>query len=83
MKIVYLTAEWCSACKAMKPSFEKKMEKLNISFRYVDVESDEGDNFSRLFGIRNLPTLLFFGEDNVYIGKESGNTAVNEIEKYL
>lgn len=83
-KIYYFTANWCSACKAMKPNFEKKMEEYpNVPYEYIDVESDLGVELSSQFGIRNLPTLVFLNDKEDTHAKESGSNAYKEIEKYL
>lgn len=83
-KIIYCTADWCSACKAMKPNFEKVMSNLpDIKYEYIDVESDRGYELSLIYGIKNLPTLIFLDEKTNVIGKETGNTAFREIDKYL
>lgn len=81
-KIVYLTADWCSACKAMKPIFEKEVIKLNIDYEYVDIDSDYGVELCSKYNIKNIPTLLFFNDKEDLIGKEVGNLASNNIKNY-
>lgn len=83
-KIYYFTASWCSACRAMKPNFEKKMEEYpNVPYEYIDVESDLGVELSSQFAIRNIPTLVFLSDVENTHAKESGSNAYKEIEKYL
>lgn len=83
-KIYYFSANWCSACKAMKSNFEKKMKEYpNVPYEYIDVESDLGVELSSQFGIRNLPTLVFLSEEGNTHTKVTGNDAYKEIEKYL
>ena len=83
-KIIYFTAQWCSACKAMKPNFEKAMSNLpEVKYEYLDIESDRGSELSLIYKIKNLPTLIFLDEKGDIIGRESGNTAFKEIDKYL
>lgn len=81
-KIYYFSANWCSACRAMKPNFEKVMSNHpDIPYEYIDVESDLGVELSRQFGIKNLPTLVFLNDKTYAI--ESGSNAYKDIEKFL
>lgn len=83
-KVYFATAGWCSACKAMKPNFEKVMsEHPDIPYEYIDVESDLGAELTLQFGIRNLPTLVFLSEEGNTHTKVTGSDAYKEVEKYL
>jgi hypothetical protein len=68
----------------MKPNFEKKMEEYpNVTYEYIDVESDLGVELSSQFAIRNIPTLVFLSDEENTHAKESRSNAYREIDKYL
>lgn len=64
-------AEWCGPCKMMLPIVEE------ISTEYADklvvakVDVDTCQGIAMKYGIRNIPTILFFKDGNV-VDKQVG-----------
>ncbi|KAF9907250.1 hypothetical protein BX616_000481 [Lobosporangium transversale] len=57
--VAYFTAPWCGPCKAIGPEFEKLVvEYPNIKFVKVDV--DDQVEIAQEYGIRSMPTFIFF-----------------------
>lgn len=74
--VVDFYADWCAPCKAMVPVLEKasvqhpgKIAKINV---------DQSPEISAKFGIRSIPTMLVF-KNNQVIGKRVG--AVSKVEE--
>ena len=72
-KLVIVSAAWCSNCGPLK----KKLEDAGIEFETVDAE--ENMEFCRNYGVRGLPTTLFF-EDGDLVKSLVGNCALKEYE---
>ncbi|MCW3102069.1 MAG: thioredoxin [Bacteroidetes bacterium] len=64
-------AEWCGPCRMVGPVVEE------LSKDYADravvgkVDVDANSNISSMFGIRNIPTILFFKNGEV-VDKQVG-----------
>ena len=56
---VDFTASWCGPCKRIGPVFERLAEAME-GIHCVKVDVDENDETAALFGIRAMPTFMFF-----------------------
>ncbi len=63
--VVDFWAEWCGPCKQIGPILEEialeKTEKLKI----VKLNIDENPQTPQKFGVRGIPTLMFFKDGNL------------------
>lgn len=86
-KIIKLSAVWCAPCKAYATVFEevsKKEENKDIKFESYDVEDDdEGNELADKYHVRNIPTSLFFDENNELIYKLSGSFNSNILQDLI
>jgi len=78
MKIEMYTADWCSACKTVKPIV---ISLENIEKEIIDVEQHTEKAIS--LGIRNIPVLRFLDDEDVEIGRLVGNKPKQEIEEFI
>ncbi len=82
--VVDFWAEWCGPCRMVSPVLAELSEDYKDKVTIVKVDVDDNPTVSHKFGIRNIPTILFFknGEvadkqvgfapKNVFEGKISG-----------
>lgn len=56
--IIEFSAEWCGPCRMVKPILEEISNETDISV--FDVDVDEEVELSEKFGIRNIPTTLYY-----------------------
>ena len=63
--LVDFWAEWCGPCKMLTPTIDE------IATEYIDtavvgkLNVDENPNIAAEYGIRNIPSLLFFKDGKV------------------
>lgn len=84
--LVDFWAEWCGPCKMMLPIVDEISKDFEgkIVVAKVDVDSSQGT--AAKFGIRNIPTILFFKGGSVVdkqVGAVPKNSLVDKINKLL
>ena len=58
--LVDFWATWCAPCGMIAPVLEEIAEEQAEAVRIVKVDADNNPELLNRFGIRNIPTLLFF-----------------------
>jgi thioredoxin 1 len=58
--LVDFCASWCGPCRMIAPVSDEIAKERAESVKIVRVDVDNSPNLSNRFGIRNIPTLLFF-----------------------
>ena len=61
VSIVDFWAPWCAPCRMMEPILDEiALEHAETGVRVVKVNADEAPDSTERFGIRSIPTLIFF-----------------------
>ena len=63
--IVDFWAEWCGPCKALAPVLEEISSEVGADARVVKVNVDNSQQLAQQYGIRGIPTLIFFKDGEV------------------
>ena len=63
--LVDFWAEWCGPCKALTPVLEEIAGELNEKASIVKVNVDKNGDLAQKYGIRGIPTLIFFKDGEV------------------
>jgi thioredoxin 1 len=53
-------AEWCGPCKMLSPMLEKLSDQYTGRVKVVKVDVDSEPGLASRFGIRGVPTMIFF-----------------------
>jgi len=84
LTMVDVWAPWCGPCRTLTPIIERVSEERNV--KLLKINADESGELTTSFGVRGIPTVIFFKDgqevDRVVGLKQA--TAYNEIiEKHL
>jgi len=71
-------APWCGPCQMMAPAFKEASQSAGIFHTFVKVDTEQNPSLSARYGIRSIPTLLFFKEGNL-IKQQSGALSKEQI----
>ncbi len=84
--LVDFWAEWCGPCKMMLPIVEEISKEFEGKLTVAKVDVDSSQGTAAKFGIRNIPTILFF-KGGAVVDKQVGAvpkaSLVGKIEKLL
>ena len=65
--MLYFGTNWCQPCKKLKTRLESedtKIEMPNLSYCYIDIDSEVNNEITKIYNIKLLPTIIFIKLDN-------------------
>jgi len=77
--VVDFWATWCGPCRAIAPTVAELAAEYDGKVVVGKCDVEEGDEVAAQFGIRNIPTLLFF-KDGKQVDKLVGAVQKSAIE---
>ena len=84
--VVDFWAEWCGPCRMITPIVKELSQEYDGRVVIGKVDVDNNPGISATYGIRNIPTLLFF-KNGVVVDKQVGDVPkgaiVQKIEALL
>lgn len=81
--IVDFFAPWCGPCKAIAPILEQIANEYEGKLKIVKLDTDESSELATEYGIRSLPTLMFFNDSGVtktLVGSVSKDKIISEVK---
>ncbi|MBC7931112.1 MAG: thioredoxin [Rubrivivax sp.] len=84
--VVDFWAEWCPPCRVLAPTFEELAERYAGGVKFVKLNVDENSSVPQRFGIKGIPTLIFFdgGREVERLVGATGKDALSRIvDKYV
>ena len=63
--VVDFWATWCGPCRMVAPIIAKLAEKYDGKITVGKCDVEENDDLAAQYGIRNIPTILFFKNGEV------------------
>ena len=84
--IVDFWAEWCGPCRMIGPIVEEIGHEYADKALVVKVDVDSNNGIATKYGIRNIPTILFFKNGQVadkQVGAVPKSTLVNKLNSLI
>jgi thioredoxin 1 len=84
--IVDFWAEWCGPCRMVGPIVEEVGVEYEGKAVVAKVDVDSNPGITAKYGIRNIPTILYFKNGDVadkQVGAVPKSTIVNKLEALL
>jgi len=75
-------AEWCQPCKMLAPTIEEIAGEYEDKIKVGKLNVDDNPNTATKYGIRGIPTLLFFKGGKV-VQQVTGVKSKPEIKKII
>ncbi len=80
--LVDFWAEWCGPCRMVGPIVEEIAKEYDGKAIVGKVDVDSNPNISMQFGVRNIPTILFF-KNGAVVDKQVGAVPKNVLVEKL
>ncbi len=80
--IVDFWAEWCGPCKMVGPILEELSDEMSDKITIAKHNIDEEPNTPTKYGIRGIPTMLLFKE-NELIATKVGASTKSDIKSWI
>ncbi|MDR1632888.1 MAG: thioredoxin [Dysgonamonadaceae bacterium] len=80
--VVDFWAEWCGPCRMIGPIIEELAQEYEGQVVVGKVNVDENDELAGEFGIRSIPTILFFKNGEI-VDKHVGAAPKSLLEEKL
>jgi thioredoxin 1 len=80
--VVDFWAEWCAPCRMVAPVLEELAAEYGGRIKITKLNIDDNPSTSAKFGIRSIPTLLFFKGGRL-VDQYVGAASKNELKKRL
>lgn len=76
--IVDFYADWCGPCKLMAPVLQEVKTRIGDKATILKLDIEKAPQFTQLYNVRAIPTLIIFKSGNI-IWRKSGVATANEI----
>lgn len=79
-------ADWCQPCKIVAPILEELQEEYGDDLVIYKIDTEAQQELAAIFGIRNIPSLLFIpkdGQPQMAVGALPKETMIKAIEDVL
>lgn len=82
LTIIDFWAEWCSPCRMLAPILDELAREYNSDVKFTKLNVDENPETARAFGIRSIPTVLFYRDGKV-VDQAIGLLPKKELERRI
>ncbi len=86
VSLVDFWAPWCGPCRMIAPVIEELAEEYDGKAKICKVNTDEEQDIAVKFGIRSIPTIMFFKDGEMVdqvVGAQSKQALAEKIDAQL
>ena len=86
LAVVKFSAEWSGACQIFEPIYEELSNSYDGVIRFFTVDAEEDRLLTTEYGVRELPTILFFHNGKIVdysAGMISRNSFIAKLENAI
>lgn len=76
-------ATWCMPCQLMHPVFEELAEQFKDKVIFLKADADKAPGIINEYGIRGVPTFIFFDKDGKQMDRHSGQIEKQELAEMI
>ncbi|MDF7637475.1 thioredoxin family protein [Leuconostocaceae bacterium ESL0958] len=58
--VLFLSAEWCGDCKAIKPFVQELKDEITKSANWLDADRDDNLDVALKYGLKGIPAFVLF-----------------------
>ncbi len=80
--LVDFWAEWCAPCRILSPILDDISKEYDGKIKVVKVNVDESNVTAATYGVRGIPTLLFFKNGQV-VDTKVGNLPKSQLATFI
>jgi len=80
--VVDFWAVWCGPCKVIAPYMEEFASKYDGKVKVAKVNVDNSPNIAVKYGIRSIPTVIFF-KDGKMVDQIIGNSPKSQFQERI
>jgi thioredoxin 2 len=80
--VIDVWAPWCGPCQAMAPHFAEAAKRLEPSWRFAKLNSDDEPQIASRLGIRSIPTLIVYHQGRE-LARQSGLLDATRLAQWL
>ncbi len=82
LTLVDFWAEWCGPCRMLAPILDELASTYEGEVKFTKLNVDENPETARAFGIRSIPTVLFYRDGKV-VDQAIGLLPKKELERRI
>jgi len=83
MRVEYYLADWCSACKGIKPQVIAACNKAQVALDFIDCGNDGNAQYCVNRNIVTLPTAIIYSDEGTELDRLMGSFGQAELLKRI